>query len=76
MTPSYLTFDLRCELNIQGIQSLNTGHAHVEISGLYYEVTLFSMIEGNLQENQINVIHMYKFKLSKIQVRNLNLFLS
>ena len=37
MTSSYLTFDLRCDLNIQCVQSLNTGCAHVQISGLYYE---------------------------------------
>ena len=35
MTSSYLTFDLRYYLNIQ---CLGTGHAHVQISGLYYEV--------------------------------------
>ena len=65
------TFDHRHDLNIQRMQSLSTGHAHVQISGLYYEVNksnTFSMIEGKLQEYQINVIQMYKFKLPKIHV--------
>ena len=65
MTSSCLTFDLRYVLDIQRIQSLGTGHA--QISGLLYEVhrILFSMKEGKLQEYQINVIQMYKFKLPK-----------
>ena len=68
MTSSCLTFDLRYVLDIQRIQSLGTGHPHVQISGLLYEVhrILFSMKEGKLQEYQINVIQMYKFKLPKI----------
>ena len=32
------------------------------------EVLFFSIIEGKLQEYQINVIQMYTFKLTKIQV--------
>ena len=32
------------------------------------EVTVFSKTEGKLQEYQINIIQMYKFKLFKIQV--------
>ena len=32
-----LTFHLRYELNSQRKQSLSTDHAHVQISGLYYE---------------------------------------
>ena len=38
MTSSCLTFDLQYNHRIQHIQSLGTGHAHVQISGLYYEV--------------------------------------
>ena len=34
MTSSYLTFDLRYDLDTQ---NLNTGHASVKISGLCYE---------------------------------------
>ena len=34
---SCLTFDLRFDLNIQSIHSFNTGHAHLQISGLYCE---------------------------------------
>ena len=30
MTSSYLTFDFLYDLNIQCIQSLGTGHAHVQ----------------------------------------------
>ena len=33
----YLTSILRYDLNFHGEQSLNTGHAHVQISGLYYK---------------------------------------
>ena len=37
MASSYFTFDLDMTLiNIQCAQSLKTGHAHVQISGLYY----------------------------------------
>ena len=45
MTSSCLTFDLRYVLDIQRIQSLGTGHPHVQISGLLYEVhrILFSI---------------------------------
>ena len=72
MTSSCLTSDLQNNLNIQGIQSLNTGHAHVEISDLYNEENrsyrVYSLEEGQLQEYQINVIQMYKIKLFKIQV--------
>ena len=38
MTPSCLTFALRYDLDITRIQIPSTGHAHVQISGLYYEV--------------------------------------
>ena len=38
MTSSSLRFDLRRDLNNQGIQNLSTGDAHVQISGFYYEV--------------------------------------
>ena len=37
MTSICLTFDLRYDLNIQRIQSLGTGHAHVKISVIYYD---------------------------------------
>ena len=40
------------------------------------EVTLFSMVEGKLQEDQRNAIQMYKFKLSKIQVHVSSIFFS
>ena len=59
---SCLTFDLWYDLNIQRIQRLSTGHAHVQISGLYHEVN-FSKIEGKLEEYP-NV----QFKQPKIQV--------
>ena len=43
----------------QGIQSLSTGHVHVQISGLYYEGNIiyasFSIIEGKMQGNQIEI---------------------
>ena len=38
MSSPCLTFDLLYDLNIQGIQSLGTDHACVQISGLYNEV--------------------------------------
>ena len=38
MTSSYLTFELSCDLIIQCVQILNTGYAHVKISGLYIEI--------------------------------------
>ena len=63
MTSStYLSFDMRYDLNIQCVQSLNTGHG--QISGLYYEGNrscTFSMVEGQLHEDQINTIQMYMF---------------
>ena len=44
-------------------KDLNTDHAHVQISGLYYvgsrSYTLFSMIEGKLQKDEINAIQTY-----------------
>ena len=49
MTSSFFTFDLRYDLDIQCIHSLGTGHAHVQISGLYYVVNrsyAFSVTEG------------------------------
>ena len=74
MTSSCLTFDLRYDLNIQCIQSVYNGHAHVQISGLYYEGNkcyTFSMIESELHANQINTTLMYNVKLSKIQVTSI-----
>ena len=74
MMSSYLTFDLRYDPNIQCVQGLITGYAHVKISGSILKetvVTLFSTIEGELQEDQIKVIQMYKFKLSKIQIKSI-----
>ena len=38
MTSSCLTFDLWYDPNSQRIQTLSTDHAHVQITGLYYEV--------------------------------------
>ena len=38
MTSSFFTFDFRYDFDIQCIHSLGTGHAHVQISGLYYVV--------------------------------------
>ena len=38
MTSLCSTFDLQYDLIIQHIQNLGTGHAHVKISGIYYEV--------------------------------------
>lgn len=53
MTSSCLSIDLWYNLNIQWIQSFSTGYAHVEISGLHYEVNrsyaFFSMKEGKCQ---------------------------
>ena len=56
------TFDPWYDLNIQLIQNLSTGHALVQISGLYYEVNrgkVFSMIESKLQEYQIKVTSVF-----------------
>ena len=59
MTSLCLKFDLWYDLNNQGIQSLSTGHVHVQISGLYYEgnriYASFSIIEGKMQGNQIEI---------------------
>ena len=38
MTSSFMTFDIPYDLHIQCIQRLSTSHAHVQISGFYYEV--------------------------------------
>ena len=38
MASSHLTLDLLYDLHIQRIQNLSTAHAHVQLSGLYYEV--------------------------------------
>ena len=52
-------------------KDLNTDHAHVQISGLYYErsrsYTLFSIIEGKLQKDEINSIQTYNYP--NLQVR-------
>ena len=57
---TYWTIDLRYDLKIQCVQSLNTGHAHVQIAGLYLEgnrgLHIFPMVEGKLHEDQINAI--------------------
>ena len=72
---SKLIFDLwqRYDL-VQCEKSLNDVYAHVQISGLYYDGnrtrdTLFSMIEGKLQECQINTIQMYN--MPTIQVTSI-----
>lgn len=64
-------------------KDLNTDHAHVQISGLYYEgsrmiSSFFSKIEGKLHEDQINaIIQTYNYpnvqqsKLTTIQAYKL-----
>ena len=61
MTSSYFTFNLRYDLNIQRIQALALP---MPMSKYQVSTEAILMKEGKLQEYQINVIQMYKLKLT------------
>ena len=61
MTSSYFAFNLRYDLNIQRIQALALP---MPMSKYQLSTAAILMKERKLQEYQINVIQMYKLKLT------------
>ena len=79
MTSSCLTFDLQYNHRIQHklykVMALVMPMSKYQVSTMKLtEIILFSMKECELQEYQIHVIQMYKFKLPQIHI--ISIFLS